>query len=118
MSVLGESKNFPGKNCQDIKQKRNTTISKEYWIKPIEGTLSFLVYCEMIILGGGRTLVYNYTFTKYSEFYFTNNAVTPRPNWHAPTANVAISTEPPLSAAFGAVAFDLWQYIGDEVFIR
>ena len=118
MSALGDSKDFPGKNCNDIKQQINTSISKEYWIKPNDTVTPFLVYCEMKLYEGGWTLVYSYTFTNYTNFYISSNAVVPRPNWKAPTANVNISTVPPLKDKHGAIEFQYWQYIGDEFFIR
>ena len=115
---LGSSKCIPGKSCKDIKQHTNTTISKEYWIKPIPTATPFLVYCEMELYEGGWTLVYHYTFTNYNYFYGSNNSVTPRPNWPAPEANVDISTVPPCNDTFGAIQFNLWQHIGHEFFIR
>ena len=118
LPFLGSTKNIPGKSCMDIKQHTNTTISKEYWIKPIPTATPFLVYCEMELYEGGWTLVYRYTFTNYIYFYGSNNSVTPRPNWPAPEANVDISTVPPLKDTFGAIQFHFWQFIGHEFFIR
>ena len=69
--------------------------------------------------GGGWTLVYSYTFTDYNNFGSHNNAVTPRPNWYAPTANVPVSATPPLSETTrGAVNYSLWKYIGSEIMIK
>ena len=68
---------------------------------------------------GGWTLVYSYTFTNYNSFGSSSNAVTPRPSWPAPTANVPISTTPPLSeTSTGAVDYSLWKYIGNDVLIK
>lgn len=68
--------------------------------------------------GGGWTLVYSYTFTKYSDFGAAGNAVTPRPTWpmfHSFGASPA-STTPPLSETnYNAMDFNLWKTIGNEV---
>lgn len=69
--------------------------------------------------GGGWTLVYSYTFTKYYDFFHKSNAVTPRPNWSAPRADVQISINAPLNeTALGAIEYFLWQYIGEEFLIK
>jgi hypothetical protein len=69
--------------------------------------------------GGGWTLVYSYTFTNYDDFYNDNNAVTPRPAWSAPDADVEISNVAPLNeTALGAMDFELWQNIGEEFLIK
>lgn len=117
LSALGSSNDFPGESCREIKQRLNTSISKEYWIKPTNTATAFLVYCEMKKEGGGWTLVYSYTFTYYKDFYNEKNAVTPRPNWNAPSANVTFSTSPPSRDKFGAIQFHLWKEIGEEFFI-
>ena len=118
ISPAGSSKYFPGKSCKDIKERTNSTISKEYWIKPNNDSAPFLVYCEMELNNGGWTLVYGYTFTNYADFYGTSNAVTPRPSWPAPHSNVSVSNDPPLNNKYGAIPFDLWQRIGEDIFIR
>ena len=63
-------------------------------------------------------MVYRYKFTNYSFFTDQLNAVTPRPNWPAPTADVSISREAPSKDKFGAVPFEFWTDIGDEFLIR
>ena len=69
--------------------------------------------------GGGWTLVYSYTFTKYNDFDSYTNAVTPRPNWPAGDANTPISTTPPLNeSSLGAVDWNLWANIGQEFMIK
>jgi hypothetical protein len=69
--------------------------------------------------GGGWTLVYSYTFTNYNSFTSGSNAVNPRPNWPASSANVPISTTPPLSeSSLGAVDWNLWKSIGKELMIK
>jgi hypothetical protein len=69
--------------------------------------------------GGGWTLVYSYTFTNYNSFDSASNAVTPRPNWPASSANVPISTTPPLSeSSLGAVDWNLWKNIGKELMVK
>ena len=73
----------------------------------------------MEIHGGGWTLVYSYTFTNYNNFSSSSNAVTPRPNWPASSANVPISTTPPLSeSSRGAVDWNLWENIGKEFMVK
>ena len=118
ISSAGSSKYFPGKSCKDIKQRTNSTISKEYWIKPNNDSTPFLVYCEMELNNGGWTLVYSYTFTNYAHFYGVLNAVTPRPSWPAPHSHVPVSNDPPLYNKYGAIPFNLWKYIGKDIFIR
>jgi hypothetical protein len=69
--------------------------------------------------GGGWTWVYSYTFTNYNSFDSGSNAVTPRPNWPASSANVPISTTPPLNeSSLGAVDWNLWKNIGKELMIK
>ena len=69
--------------------------------------------------GGGWTLVYSYSFTNYNSFGSSSNAVTPRPNWPASSANVPISTTPPLSeSSRGAVDWNLWKDIGKEFMVK
>ena len=69
--------------------------------------------------GGGWTLVYSYTFTKYNNFGSGSNVVTPRPNWPVSRANVQISTTPPLNeSSLGAVDWNLWKNIGKELMIK
>ena len=71
--------------------------------------------------GGGWTLVYSYTFTNYTSFQSSENAVTPRPNWPENSANTPISTTPPLSESphsLGAVDWKLWKNIGQDIMIK
>ena len=69
--------------------------------------------------GGGWTLVYSYTFTNYNNFRSSVNAITPRPNWPASSANVPVSTSPPLSgSSHGAVDWNIWKNIGQEFMIK
>ena len=64
-------------------------------------------------------MVYSYTFTNYNSFTSASNAVTPRPNWPASSANVPISTTPPLSeSSLGAVDWNLWKNIGKELMVK
>ena len=63
---------------------------------------------------GGWTLVHSFTSCKSGS-----NAVTPRPNWPARTANVPISTTPPLNeSSLGAVDWNLWKNIGKELMVK
>ena len=69
--------------------------------------------------GGGWTLVYSYTFTKYNSFTSGTNAVTPRPNWPVNTANVPISTTPSVNeSSLGAVDWNFWKHIGQELMVK
>lgn len=69
--------------------------------------------------GGGWTLVYSYTFTNYASFTSSDNAVTPRPNWPASSANVLVSTRSPLGESEnGAMDFGLWKMIGKEALLK
>ena len=69
--------------------------------------------------GGGWTLVYSYTFTNYSNFDSRSNAVTPRPNWPTPNANVSVSTNPPLSeSSLGALDWNVWKDVGQEFMVK
>ena len=69
--------------------------------------------------GGGWTLVYSYTFTNYNSFDSVSNAVTPRPMWYAPEANVPVSTTNPLcESSLGAVDWKLWKDIGQEFMVK
>ena len=116
--ILGESKLNPGKSCKDILAANKRTISGIYWIKTT-CSKPFQVYCDLETHEGGWTLVYSYTFTNYNSFKSISNAVTPRPNWPAPDANVPLSTTPPLSeSSLGAVDWKLWKEIGEEFMVK
>ena len=116
--VRASETNYTGKSCKDILSATKWAASGTYWIKPIPSEM-FQVYCDMETHGGGWTLVYSYTFTSYDNFDVGGNAVTPRPNWPSPSANVPISSTPPLNeSSLGAADWDLWKDIGREFLVK
>ena len=120
-SSLGLSIQNPALNCKDLKNKKPSVASGVYWIDPDGGYHgnAFEAYCDQQTDGGGWTLVWSYTFTDYSSFTSSKNAVTPRPTWTASSASTRVSTTVPLSEThYEAMDFALWRTIGNQALIK
>ena len=109
-----------GTTCNTILTNNSGAESGVYWIDPNEGDHNdaFQVYCNMETDGGGWTLAYVYSWTDYNNYNSGANAVTPRPDYPMASAQVPVSTTPPLNETDGgAISFALWSDIGEEFMI-
>ena len=110
-------------SCQPlISQTPLPPPSGVYWIDPVGGLQAnaFKAYCDTETDEGGWTLVWSYSFTNYSFFRESFNAVTPRPNWNVKAeADVPISSNTPLHETdYNAMNFSFWKQLGRQVLIK
>ena len=96
-------------------------MSGVYWLDPDGGSYGnvFQAYFDQQTDGGGWILVWSCTFTFYSKFSSSANAVTLRPSWAASGASTRVSSTVPLSETHNeAMNFALWRTIGKEFLIK